>query len=221
LVAPVHEEDPVREYETTFIVQPEISDEGVAKLCEKLDGVLTKKEAVRLLFDDLGKRRLAYEIQNFQKGRYVMLHFLDEGSVIPDLERSLRLEDSIIRYLTVLVDDSVADIDARKAWAAEEEKIRTQRAEDRAAREAEEAARAEQEAVEAAARAEEAATRAAEAEAAKKSEAAEATDSADSAEAAVAAAEAPADAADDAVASADAAEAAPESEAAADEEKKS
>ena len=174
----------MREYETTLIVQPEISDEGVATLCEKLDGILTKTNAVRLLFDDLGKRRLAYEIQNFQKGRYVMLHFLDEGGVIPDLERSLRLEDSIIRYLTVQVDDSVSDIEARKVWAAEEEKIRTQRAEERAAREAEEAARAEQEAVEAAARAEEAAARAAEDAAAKASEAAESADSADSAESA-------------------------------------
>jgi len=70
----------VREYEVTLIIQPEISDEGVGALQERLDGVLKSAGASRLIYDDLGKRRLAYEIQNFQKGRYVMLRFLDEGS---------------------------------------------------------------------------------------------------------------------------------------------
>ena len=131
----------MREYETTLIIQPEISDEGVGALQERLDGILEGFGAIRLIYDDLGKRRLAYEIQNFQKGRYVMLRFLDEGSNIKPLERALGLEDSIIRFLTVQVDDSVEDIAARQAAAAEEERIRAEKAAERAAREAEEAER--------------------------------------------------------------------------------
>jgi small subunit ribosomal protein S6 len=130
----------VREYETTLIIQPEISDEAVQELCDRLDGVVEKGGSVRLMYDDQGRRRLAYEIQNFQKGRYVMLHFLDEGDVIPTLERALRLEDSVLRFLTVQVADEVTDIEARKAQAAEEVRIRAQKAAERAAREAEEAA---------------------------------------------------------------------------------
>jgi small subunit ribosomal protein S6 len=107
----------MREYESTLIIQPEISDEGVAALSERLDGVLEGFGAIRLIYDDLGKRRLAYEIQNFQKGRYVMLQFLDEGSNIKSLERALSLEDSIIRFLTVQVSDAVEDVAARKAQA--------------------------------------------------------------------------------------------------------
>jgi small subunit ribosomal protein S6 len=129
----------VREYETTVIIQPEISDEGVEEFCGRLDGIVEKGGGVRLMYDDQGRRRLAYEIQNFQKGRYVMLHFLDEGETIPTLERALRLEDSVLRFLTVQVDDAVTDIEARKAQAAEEVRIRAQRAAERAAREAEEA----------------------------------------------------------------------------------
>jgi len=136
----------VREYESTLIIQPEISDDGVAALRERLDGVLAGFGAVRLLYDDLGKRRLAYEIQNFQKGRYVMLQFLDDGSHIKAIERALRLEDSIIRFLTVQVSEAVENIAARQAEAAEEERVRAEKAAERAAREAEEAARQQAEA---------------------------------------------------------------------------
>ena len=102
-----------------------------------------------MIYDDLGKRRLAYEIQNFQKGRYVMLRFLDDGSNIKGLERALGLEDSIIRFLTVQVSDAVEDVAARKAEAVEEERIRAEKAAERVAREAEEAARQQLEAAEA------------------------------------------------------------------------
>jgi small subunit ribosomal protein S6 len=136
----------VREYESTLIIQPEISDDGVAALRERLDGVLAGFGAIRLLYDDLGKRRLAYEIQNFQKGRYVMLQFLDDGSNVKAIERALGLEDSIIRFLTVQVSDAVEDVAARRSEAAEEERIRAEKAAERAAREAEEAARQQAEA---------------------------------------------------------------------------
>ena len=131
----------MREYESTLIIQPEISDEGVGTLQERLDGILEGFGTIRLIYDDLGKRRLAYEIQNFQKGRYVMLRFLDEGSNIKALERALGLEDSIIRFLTVQVNDAVEDIAARQAEAAEEERIRAEKAAERAAREVEETER--------------------------------------------------------------------------------
>ncbi len=139
----------MREYESTLIIQPEISDEGIGTLQERLDGILEGLGTIRLLYDDLGKRRLSYEIRNFQKGRYLMLRFLDDGSNIKGLERAFGLEDSIIRFLTVQVDDAVEDVAARQAEAAEERRIRAEKAAERAAREAEEAARQQVEAAEA------------------------------------------------------------------------
>jgi small subunit ribosomal protein S6 len=135
----------MREYETTFIVQPEISDEGVQTVCDRLDAVLSRRNATRLMVDDLGRRRLAYEIQNFQKGRYLTLMYLDTGDAVPEIERTLRLEDSVLRFLTIQVNDLVVDVEARKAEAAELERIRAEKAAERAARDAEEAARAEAE----------------------------------------------------------------------------
>ena len=136
----------MREYEFTFIVQPEITEEGLQSICDRFDGVLEKHGSVRLYYDDWGRRRLAYEIRKFQKGHYLILHFLDDGGVAPEIERLARIDDSILRFLTVLVSDGVEDIEARKVEAAALEEERKKRAAERAAREAQEAAARETEA---------------------------------------------------------------------------
>ncbi len=128
----------MREYETTFIVQPEISDEGCRELLTRIDGILDREGAIRLLHDDQGKRKLAYEIRRFQKGRYVTTQYLDRGGAVAPFERTLRLEESVLRFLTVQVADRVEDVEHRKQLAAEEERIRADRARERAEREAEE-----------------------------------------------------------------------------------
>jgi small subunit ribosomal protein S6 len=172
----------LREFETTFVVQPEISDEACTDLCGRLDTILEGKGARRVMLDDWGKRKLAYEIQRFQKGHYFVLYYLDEGTVVPELERSLRLEESVLRFLTVRAKDRVDDLEARVAEGVEEERIQREKAAERAAREAE----AERQALEAAAAA---AAASAEAQA---REAAEAAASAEAGEAGEAAAEEPA-----------------------------
>lgn len=188
----------MREYETTFVVQPEISDEGSQAILSKLDGVLEAGSSTRLMCEDHGKRKLAYEIRKFHKGHYYTLQFLDDGAVVPEVERALRLEESVIRFLTILVTDEVEDIEARKAVAAEAEVEQQKRAAERAQREAEEAAaRREQEEAErkAAAEAAEAAAAAGEAEASTETAAAaegEAAPAAPAEEAAAPAAETPA-----------------------------
>lgn len=135
----------MREYETTFIVQPEISDEGAKELLTRIDGLLERTGAIRLLHDDQGKRRLAYDIQKFQKGRYVTSYYLSDGSAVNVVERALRLEESVLRFLTVMADREVIDIEARKARAAEDERLHAERARERAQREAEEERAREQE----------------------------------------------------------------------------
>jgi small subunit ribosomal protein S6 len=130
----------LREYEFTFVVQPEISDEGVQAISQRFEGVLASHASEKLFYEDWGRRRLAYEIKNFQKGHYQVLHFLSDGKVIPELERSARLDDSILRFLTVLANDDVTDLAARRVEAIAAEKSFSD-AED-AARAAEEAAQA-------------------------------------------------------------------------------
>jgi small subunit ribosomal protein S6 len=136
----------VREYEFTFVVQPEISDEGVQAISQRFEGILSEHGSEKLFYEDWGRRRLAYEIRNFQKGHYQVLHFLSDGKVVPELERSARLDDSVLRFLTVLASHSVDDLDARRSEAVKFEEERVKRAAEKAEREAEEAARAAEEA---------------------------------------------------------------------------
>jgi small subunit ribosomal protein S6 len=139
----------LREYEFTFVVQPEISDEGVQAISQRFEGVLASHASEKLFYEDWGRRRLAYEIKNFQKGHYQVLHFLSDGKVIPELERSARLDDSILRFLTVLANDDVTDLAARRVEAIAFEEDRKKRAAEKAVRDAEEAARAAEEAAQA------------------------------------------------------------------------
>jgi len=136
----------LREYEFTFVVQPEISDEGVQAISQRFEGILAGHGSEKLFYEDWGRRRLAYEIKNFQKGHYQVLHFLSDGKVVPELERSARLDDSILRFLTVLANDDVVDIEARRGEAVAFEEDRKKRAAEKAVRDAEEAARAAEEA---------------------------------------------------------------------------
>ena len=124
----------MREYETTFIVQPEISDEGAKELLGRIDAQLERSGAIRLLHDDQGKRRLAYDIKKFQKGRYVTSYYLSDGSAVIPVERALRIEESVLRFLTVMANPEVVDIEARKARAAEDERMHAERARERARR---------------------------------------------------------------------------------------
>jgi small subunit ribosomal protein S6 len=133
----------LREYETTFIVQPEISDEACGELCARLDSVVEKHGGRHVMLDDWGKRKLAYEIERFQKGHYFVLYYLDEGKAVPELERLLRLDESVLRFLTVRAKDQVEDPDARVALGLEQERIQKEKAAERAARDAEAAREAE------------------------------------------------------------------------------
>jgi small subunit ribosomal protein S6 len=88
-------------YESIFIVRPSLPDEEAQKLIDKMKGVLDKSGASLLKAENWGKKKLAYEVRRERKGVFVYFYFKSEGSVIEELERSYRLEDGVIKFLTV------------------------------------------------------------------------------------------------------------------------
>jgi len=98
---------------------------------------------VPLEVDDMGKKKLAFEIKRFQKGHYLSLFYLDKGQSVAELERAMRIDESVLRWLTVRREDSITDVEARKARAVDLERLRKERAAERAVREAEERAQRE------------------------------------------------------------------------------
>ena len=91
-------------YESIFIVRPSLSDEDTTKIIDKMKGVVEKSGAAILKTENWGRKKLAYEVKRERKGTFVYLYFRSEGSVISELERSYRLEDSVIKFMTVRLD---------------------------------------------------------------------------------------------------------------------
>jgi small subunit ribosomal protein S6 len=93
----------IREYETTFIVDSLLPEEQINATIDKIKDFIEKNGGKIRQIDRWGKRRLAYEIAKKQYGYYVYIRFQYEGALIKELEREYKLDESIIRYLTVLI----------------------------------------------------------------------------------------------------------------------
>ncbi len=93
----------LREYETTFIVDAHLPVAQIDGVIEKVTKHIENNGGKVKFIDRWGKRRLAYEIAKKQYGYYVYIRFAAEGSFIKELEREFKLDDSVLRFLTVLV----------------------------------------------------------------------------------------------------------------------
>jgi small subunit ribosomal protein S6 len=99
-----------REYETIFILRPDTANDAVAQVNARLRGILDQMGGKVLKLDNWGKRKLAYEVRKQLKGIYLYWRYLATSGVVEEVERNLRMLDSVIRYYTVKVDaDIVAD----------------------------------------------------------------------------------------------------------------
>jgi len=101
-----------REYETIYILRPNTPNEGVAEVNARIRGVIEGMGGKVIKVDNWGKRRLAYEVAKERKGIYLYWLYLAQPGVVEETERNLRMLDSVIRYLTVKVDDNI-DVTAR------------------------------------------------------------------------------------------------------------
>lgn len=128
----------LHEYETMIVIRPDLDDAITTGIVEKLEGVVTDKQGTILLRDDWGKRKLTYPIAKQQKGHYVMLNYLVGPDVILELERRIRIDDNILRFLTVKVAEAV-DVPTRLEQAAEQRRVREVEAKARAEAEARDA----------------------------------------------------------------------------------
>jgi len=101
-----------REYETIYILRPNTPNEGVAEVNTSIKGVIEGMGGKIIKVDNWGKRRLAYEVAKERKGIYLYWLYLATPGIVEEAERNLRMLDSVIRYLSVKVDENV-DVSAR------------------------------------------------------------------------------------------------------------
>jgi small subunit ribosomal protein S6 len=94
-----------RVYEVIFIVDPDTQEEEMTKLTQNLSGVITDQGGTVTRNEVLGRRQLAYRIGRKNEGVYVLFEVEGTGREIAELERRMRVNDTIMRYMTVRVDE--------------------------------------------------------------------------------------------------------------------
>jgi small subunit ribosomal protein S6 len=115
-------EDEVAEkriYEIVFIIDPGAEDAEVMRLTEGVQKIITDQGGNIVKTEMMGKRQLAYEINHKRDGIYVLLEVEGSGAEIAELERRMRVNDRILRYMTVRVDE-----DRRRADKLKERRAR-------------------------------------------------------------------------------------------------
>ena len=104
-----------RQYEVVYVVSPEITEEGVTELHERIAEIVGQLGGSIDKTDNWGRRRLAYEINRHREGTYVIELVTGPGTLVTELDRRLRVMEQLLRHLVVRVDE-----DLRKARRARE-----------------------------------------------------------------------------------------------------
>ena len=99
----------VREYETIYILKPDVARDAQERIASRLGEVLSRESGQLTLIENWGRRQLAYPVAKCRRGLYVYLKYLGGGGLVAEIERNLRMLDDVIKYQTVLLK---TDIDA-------------------------------------------------------------------------------------------------------------
>ena len=105
----------MRNYEVVFIAAPTISSEELDAFINHAGTVIEGKNGKIVKVDNWGKKSLAYKINKFREGYYVVLSIEAEGGAIAELERRFRVTDFIIRFISVRVDEDIKRSEKIKA----------------------------------------------------------------------------------------------------------
>ena len=97
----------MRNYEIMFIVNPNATEDEIDKINAQIEGIVTSGGGQIQKIEKMGKRRLAYDIDKFREGFYVLFAIGANGDIVKECERRLRVMDAVIRYITVRCDEEV------------------------------------------------------------------------------------------------------------------
>ena len=106
-----------RIYEEMFIVRPDATDEVIDPLVEIITKEVLSKEGTIDKVEKWGKRRLAYKLEKLDHGYYVLVQFSCPPSAVKEIERRLRVQDAVLKFITVRIDERLKVAEKRKKKA--------------------------------------------------------------------------------------------------------
>ena len=104
----------MRIYEELFIVKPDVPEEEVDQLIEQMKLVVSNSGGTVDKVDKWGKRKLAYRVDKYREGIYVLFQFSAAPETVKEFERRLRVADQVIKFLTVRIDETLKRLEKRK-----------------------------------------------------------------------------------------------------------
>ena len=110
----------MRRYETIAILDPDLSEEGRAPVFDRLTELIPAQNGFLVKLDQWGNRRLAYDIKKKSRGFYICVDLCGDGALVNEMERFFRIDDRVLKYMTVVLNKDV-DLEAVKAEIAEAE----------------------------------------------------------------------------------------------------
>jgi len=96
-----------REYETIYILRPDVSNDAAEKIVDRAKDVIARLDGTLTKLDNWGKRKLAYPIQKNTRGIFVYLKYVGFNDLVAELERNLRLLDEVVRFQTILLEEDI------------------------------------------------------------------------------------------------------------------
>lgn len=97
----------MRRYETILVAHVDLSEDELTTLIDRYSAVVKGQKGIPVKVERWGKRRLAYLIKKQARGFYILIDFAGESAVVNELERNLKIDDKILKFMTVLKDDTV------------------------------------------------------------------------------------------------------------------
>jgi small subunit ribosomal protein S6 len=91
-------------YETTIITKASTSEDQISALKTKIEGIIQTHQGTLGNFEDWGTRRLSFEIQKENRGRYLYFGFVGNNGTVAELERNFRINENVVRFLSVNLD---------------------------------------------------------------------------------------------------------------------
>lgn len=96
----------LRHYETFYLLQPNLNEEERSSISEKLQTIITERKGQIVSVDPWPLQKLAYKVQKQTQGYYVLMEYGATADTISELERNLRLDEAVMKFITVKKSDS-------------------------------------------------------------------------------------------------------------------
>ncbi len=110
----------MRKYEIMFILRPDVAEEEMDRLIAQMEGVVTAAGGKVEKVDRMGRRKLAYRVRRQREGFYVLFSLEGSGETVREFERRLKVTDTVIKFLSVRIDEAQERAEKFKALRAKQ-----------------------------------------------------------------------------------------------------